>query len=475
MPSWDAFAQHALNIFNALVIAYFFAGNGVYTVLMLISVRSALADNRRLGSQDFSQLRRSPATPPVTFIIPARNEQESILDSVYSALQSDYPEFHVIVVDDGSTDETLTRLIREYKLAPTDVIARPSLAARPTRRVYRSLAFPRLTVISKENGGKADALNAGINFCRAPYFCILDADCVAEPGALLRLMRPIIQSPNEALVSGGVIRVRNGCDVAHGRVERVRLPSSWIEKLQVVEYLRAFLFGRLGWDRAGGTLIVSGAMAVFQRQRAVEAGGFSGQTVSEDMELITRLRRRAAREGRRAKFCFVLDTICWTECPVSLAMLARQRRRWHLGLCQTLRLHFPMLWSRGTGAAGLASFGFQLLVEALGSAVELAGYCVIPFAFALRLASLKVYVSLIILSLIYASFLSVGAALIEELTCRRYPSRRDFLAILGWSAVENFGFRQLIVWFRVQGIAQFVMGRRGLETVRRAPVQLAHE
>lgn len=475
MPSWDAFAQHALNVFNALVIAYFFAGNGVYTILMLISVRSALADNRRLACQDFNQILRSPATPPVTFIIPARNEQESILDSVDSALQSEYPEFHVMVVDDGSTDETLNRLISRHGLAPTDIIARPGLVTRRIRAVYRSPASPRLTVISKENGGKPDALNAGINFCRTPYFCILDADCVAEPGALLRLMRPMIQSPSEALVSGGVIRVRNGCAVAHGRVERVRLPSSWIEKLQVVEYLRAFLFGRLGWDRTGGTLIVSGAMAVFQRQRVVEAGGFSGQTVSEDMELIARLRRQAAREGRRAKLCYVLDTICWTECPISLAMLARQRRRWHLGLCQTLRLHIPMLWSRGTGAAGLLSFGFQLLVEALGSVVELAGYCVIPFAFAMRLASLKVYVSLIILSLIYASFLSVGAALIEELTCRRYPSKRDFLALLGWSAVENFGFRQLIVWFRVQGIAQFLMGRRGWETVRHAPARLAHD
>ncbi|MGH9344220.1 MAG: glycosyltransferase family 2 protein [Terriglobia bacterium] len=465
MGNWGEIAQRAMDIFNILIIAYFFAGNGIYTILMLVSLGSALVYNHRLAYQSLQELRNSPATPPVTVVIPAFNEEDSILETVRSALRSDYPGFRVIVVDDGSTDETLARLIREYQLLRMDLIDRSLL---PSRRVYGSYVnpeHPQLMVITKENGGKADALNAGINFCRSPYFCILDADCVAEPDALLRLMRPIVHSPEETLACGGIIRVRNGCKVAGGRIERVNLPPSWIEKLQVVEYLRSFLFGRLGWDLTGGTLIVSGAMAMFPRRRVVEAGGFSPKTVSEDMELIVRLRRQAAQDKRRAQTSFILDTICWTECPSSVAMLARQRRRWQLGLCQTLQLNFSMLFNWQYGSAGLVSFPFHLFIEGLGSAVEFIGYLVVPLAFALHLALLNFYIPLIILSLVYASFLSVGAVLVEELTYRRYPARRDFFALLGWSVLENFGFRQMIVYFRFQGFLQFLAGLRHWEKV----------
>lgn len=465
MGHWGELAQRGMDIFNFLTIAYFFAGNGVYTILMLVSLGSALVYNRRLAYQGLQELRDSPVTPPVTVVIPAYNEENSILETVRSALQSDYPDFRVIVVDDGSTDETLNRLISEYQLLRVDLIIRSPLPTRRLHGSYMNPAFPQLTVISKENGGKADALNTGINFCRTPYFCILDADCLVEPDALLRLMRPIVHSPEETLVSGGIIRIRNGCKIAGGRIERVGLPPSWIEKLQVVEYLRGFLFGRLGWDLTGGTLIVSGAMALFQRQRVIEAGGFSLRTVSEDMELIVRLRRRAAREKRRAQTCFILDTICWTECPSSVAMLARQRRRWQLGLCQTLQLNLPMFFNWKYGAAGLVSFPFHLFIEGLGSAVEFIGYLVVPLAFALRLALLNFYIPLIILSLLYASFLSVGAVLVEELTYRRYPARRDFYALLGWSVLENFGFRQMIVYFRFQGFLRFLAGLHHWEKV----------
>lgn len=465
MGDWGQLAQHAMNIFNFLTIAYFFAGNGVYTILMLVSLGSALTYNRKLAYQGLQELRHSPATPPVSVIVPAYNEEESILETVRSVLQADYPDFRLIVVDDGSTDRTLKRLICEYQLFRMDFIARSPL---PTARIgcfYVNPDFPQLTVITKQNGGKADALNAGINFCRTPYFCILDADCLIEPDALLRLMRPIVRSPGETLVSGGIIRIRNGCTVANGRIERMKLPPTWVERLQVVEYLRGFLFGRPGWDLTGGTLIVSGAMAMFQKRSVVDAGGFSLETVSEDMELIVRMRRRAAREKKRIQTSFILDTICWTECPSSVAMLARQRRRWQLGLCQTLQINFPMLFNWNYGAAGMVSFPFHLFIEGLGSVVEFIGYLVVPLAFALRLALSNFYIPLVILSLVYASFLSVGAVLVEELTYRRYPARRDLYALLGWSLLENFGFRQMVLYFRFQGCVRFLAGLHRWEKV----------
>ncbi|MGH9407530.1 MAG: glycosyltransferase family 2 protein [Terriglobia bacterium] len=465
MGEWARLIQHAMNMFNLVTVAYFFVGNGVYTVLMLISLGSALAYNRRLAFQGLHDLRESSATPPITIVIPAYNEQHSIVETVSSALQADYPDYRIVVVDDGSTDGTVDRLIGRFDLTRADLITRRALPAGGARGFYRNQDHPQLVVLCKGHSGKADSLNAGINFCRTPYFCTLDADCLIEPDALLRLMRPIIRSPRETIVSGGIIRIRNGSEVVNGQIRRVRLPSSWIERLQVVEYLRSFLFGRTGWDLLGGTLIVSGAMAVFHRQSVVDAGGFSDETVSEDMELIVRLRRRAARERSRPQISFTLDTVCWTECPSSLAMLARQRRRWQLGLCQTLWLNSPMLFNPKYGSAGMFSYPFHLYIEGLGAAVEFVGYLVVPLAFAFHLALSAFYIPLVVLSLVYASFLSVGAVLVEELTYRRYPSRRDLYVLLGWSLFENFGFRQLILYFRFQGFVRFLTGFHQWEKV----------
>ncbi|MGH9354792.1 MAG: glycosyltransferase family 2 protein, partial [Terriglobia bacterium] len=284
MLFWREALQHGMNMFNTLTIAYFFVGNGVYTLLMGLSLFSAVAYNRRLAYRRPGDLRELGAMPPLTVIIPAYNEEHAILDAVHSALRADYPGLRVLVVDDGSSDATLSRLIKEFRLSRADFIYRPFLPTAPMLAFYANPDAPHLVVLSKRHAGKPDALNAGINFCRSPYFCTLDADCLIEPEALLRLMHPIVLSADNAVVSGGIIRILNGCRASGGQVQQVRLPKSWIENLQVVEYLRSFLFGRAGWNLMAGTVIVSGAMGVFQRQAVLEAGGFSAATVAEDME-----------------------------------------------------------------------------------------------------------------------------------------------------------------------------------------------
>ncbi len=454
-----------MNMFNALTIAYFFAGNGIYTFLMGLSLASAISYNRRLAYRGPGELRDLGAALPLTVIIPACNEEDSILETVRSALRSDYPGLRVLVVDDGSSDATLSRLILEFKLSRADFIYRPFLPTAPAAAFYASPDRPQLVVLSKRHGGKPDALNAGINFCRTPYFCTLDADCLIEPDALLRLMRPVVLSPGNTVVSGGIIRILNGCSVSDGQVSQVSLPKSWIENLQVVEYLRSFLFGRAGWDLVAGTLIVSGAMAVYHRETILKAGGFSSATVAEDMELIVRLYRWSRQKGERIRMAFTMDTVCWTQCPRSLPMLARQRRRWHLGLCQTLWLNSEMLFNPKYGSVGMFSFPFHVYVEGLGAAVELAGYAIVPLAFALHLALSAFYIPLVVLSLVDASFLSVGAVLLEEITYRRYPAKRDLAALLGWALVENFGFRQLVLYYRFQGFLRFLSGFQKWETV----------
>jgi cellulose synthase/poly-beta-1,6-N-acetylglucosamine synthase-like glycosyltransferase len=444
---------------------YFFAGNGTYSLLMLMSLVSIWVHSQKAGSEGLDQLRKSPVTPPVTIIIPAFNEENIIVESVRSVLRADYPGLEVLVVDDGSTDATLERLIQAFQLVKMDLICRPQLATQPIQRFYLSRRIANLMVITKPNGGKPDALNAGLNMCRTPYFCTLDADCIIERDAVLRLMRPILSSPVNTVVSCGVVRVLNGCPVEKARVASIRLPRRALERFQVVEYLRSFLFGRTGWSLVRGTLIVSGAFVLFHRETVVEAGGFGTDTVTEDMELIVRLHRWARERRRPMRMSFSSDPVCWVQCPSTVSMLARQRRRWQMGLCQTLWKNASMHLNPRYGTVGLLSLPFHLYVEALGASVEFAGYLAIPIALLFGISLPSLCLPVLVLGLSYATFLSVGSVVLEEITQRRYPSLKDFLTLLLYALLENFGYRQLILWFRLQGHFKFHAGFRKWEKV----------
>ena len=454
-----------LKFFSLLLAAYFIVGNGTYTLLMLLSLVSVWLHSWRFHDEGLEQWRESPVTPPVTIIMPAWNEQDIIVESVRSILQTDYPGMQVCVVDDGSTDATLERLIAAFQLVPSSLISRSRLATRPLRAFYGSRENPKLLIISKENGGKPDALNAGLNMCRTPYFCTLDSDCILERDALLRLMRPVIRSSQQIAASGGIVRVLNGCTVSNGAVVKVDLPPSALERFQVVEYLRSFLFGRTGWDLLGGTLVVSGAFAAFHRETVIEAGGFSTDTVTEDMELVVRLRRWADCHRRRIRTSFTSEPVCWSQCPRSLNMLARQRRRWQLGLCQTLWKNSKMLFNPAFGAIGLFSFPFHVFVEAAGALVEPAGYLVIPLAAFYDPSLLRFLLPFLLLSLAYAGFLSFGAVVLEELTHRRYPDAHHLALLFLYALLENFGYRQLVLWYRLQGVVRFLTGPHNWEKV----------
>jgi cellulose synthase/poly-beta-1,6-N-acetylglucosamine synthase-like glycosyltransferase len=465
MMSFVIAVNHLLNILDTITICYFFLGNGAYTLLMLGSLASVLVYNRRLVYQGLAALSHSAIAPPVTVIIPAFNEAAVITDTVRSALNCKYPGKEVLVVDDGSTDQTIACLSEAFKLVRLDLIYRSILPTQAVKAFYVSRTFPGLTVIEKKHGGKPDTLNAGINFCRTPYFCGTDADTILEPDALLRLMRPVMQSPGVTVASAGIVRVLNGCAVKNGVLGQAHLPPRWIERFQVVEYLRTFLFGRTGWDRMGGTLIVSGALAIFQKQAVVEVGGFSSQTVTEDMEIIVRLHRWARQNRRKIHLAFTTDPVCWTECPSTLRMLGRQRRRWQMGLWQTLWRNSEMLFNPHYRMVGLLSFPFYLYIEAFGSLVESAGYLSVPVAFLFHLAIPAFYIPLVILSLVYATFLSTGAVLLEELTYRRYPRLKELGILLMAAMLENVGYRQVVLFFRLQGMGRFLSGFKQWEKV----------
>ncbi|MBI2679328.1 MAG: glycosyltransferase [Candidatus Koribacter versatilis] len=456
---------HFFDYVNAIILVYFLVTNVVYTVLMVFSLYTVSMHAKSAAHGAYADLLESPVTPPVALIVPAHNEEDAIVQTVMSLLEIQYPEKEVIVVDDGSTDGTVDKLVQKFHLLRMDLIYRPQATCKPVFAFYFNPERPELILISKENGGKADALNAGINMARSPYFCTVDADSIIEPQALLRLMAPVVESTVNTIVSGGVVRIANGCTLRNGRIVDVNLPKTWLERCQVVEYIRTFLFGRPGWNFLNATFICSGAFCLLHRETVLEAGGFSRDTVTEDIDIIATLHRFCKKNHRQYRMVFTTDPICWTEAPHTVGMLARQRRRWQLGLMQTVMKHNDMIFSPRYGMMGLASMPFHAYVEALGCVIEAFGTILIPFTFLVGAMPFSLFLLLMFLAFGYGTLLSVGSVLLEETTLRRYPKVRDVLMLVLFAMIENVGYRQMVTLFRAQGVIQYFTGLNKWELV----------
>jgi cellulose synthase/poly-beta-1,6-N-acetylglucosamine synthase-like glycosyltransferase len=337
-------------------------------------------------------------------------------------------------------------------------VHRGLVPTRPIREMYRSQAVPRLLVVDKENGGKADALNAGLNVATGDLVCAIDADTLIAPDALLQLIRAFV-AEDGVLAAGGTIRLANGATVRSGRVVDLRAPTQLLAGLQVVEYLRAFLFGRLGWDRLGGNLIISGAFGLFRRDALLAAGGYTHDTVGEDLELVVRLRRQARERGERDLVRFIPDPVAWTEAPTSLAVLSRQRDRWHRGLADTLWRHRGLLLSRRYGALGLVVFPYFVFVELLAPVVEALGLIGLVAGLILGLVDVPFAAWFFLIAYGYGAILSVATLVLDEMSYRKYRRLRDHLALLGFALIENIGYRQLTVLWRLRGLVGFLRRR----------------
>jgi len=397
---------------------------------------------------------------PISVIVPAFNESASICTSVKAMLQLEYPDFELVVVNDGSSDNTLEKLINEFGMRRFPEAYRSRVECAPVRGVYRSMRFKNLRVIDKENGGsKADATNAGINACRYPIVCVVDADSVLQPDSLRRVIKPFLEDPTTVAV-GGTVRIANGCTVRRGFLEKVALPSSFLPLVQVVEYLRAFLFGRMGWSPINGLLIISGAFGVFHKETLVEVGGYNPEAVGEDMELVLRMHRLMKKKRRPYRITFLPDPVCWTDAPANLRDLKGQRVRWQHGLGQALFLNRSLILNPHGGAVSWVAIPFYLVFELLGPVIEVAGYVfIIVCAFMGWLAWPEALLFLA-LAIGLGVLLSTSAIMLEELSFHMYPRTRDLMLLYGIAIVENFGFRQLTAIWRLQGLMRWLLGRK---------------
>ncbi len=472
LPDLGHWAGLALALSRAVswfILAYFIALNLGYLGLNLLSIGSLY---RGMRERVLEQLPTSFSglEPGITVLMPAYNEQATIVTSVRSMLQLAYGNFEVIVINDGSRDETLQVLRDAFALRPFPEAAEGGLAAKAVRGVWRSASHPRLRVIDKDNGGKADALNVGINHASHELFCAVDADSVLARDALHRVAEPFVRDPR-TVASGGTVRVANGCEIEAGHLRRVDLPRSPLALFQVVEYLRAFLFGRLGWSQINAMLIVSGAFGLFRTRVVLEVGGYRHDTIGEDMELVVRMHRLLRARGEDYRVEFVPNPVCWTEAPEDLRTLRNQRIRWQRGLAESLAAHWRLMVSPRGGAPGWLAFPFMVAFELLGPVVEVFGLAFMVLAWSLGAVSWEAFAAFLFAAIGLGILLSLSGLLLEEMSFHLYPRGRQVARLALVAIAENFGYRQLNAWWRLVGLFRWAfrtearwgrMQRRGL-------------
>lgn len=443
-----------------IVIGVGLVQNVLYTAQLIVAFQ-ALRRERTAARSRAVWTRYAEALPPVSILAPAYNEEAGVVESVRSLLALEYPSFEVIVINDGSKDRTLAVLIEAFELRPVQRAYEPSIQCRRIRALYGSSRLPRLLVVDKENGGKADALNAGINLSRAPLFCGIDADSMLDVDALLRIAQAFAENPAGLIAAGGTIRVANGCTIRGGRIEQVGLPASFPALFQSVEYLRAFLMARVALSRLGALLVISGAFGVFRRATAIEVGGYSHGTVGEDLELVVKLHRLMRDRGQPYRVMFVPEPACWTEVPESLAVLGRQRARWQRGALETFVRHWDMLNPWRYGRVAWLGFGQMLLIDVIGPVAEVLGYLLVLVYVLSGALSIEYFYAFTALTFVFGVGISAGAVVLQEINVRHFETRRELVIIFCAAIVENFGYRQLCNLWRLRGSWQYLRGTTG--------------
>lgn len=445
----------SLRIYEKFIIGYLIAGNTFYLMVLTLgcinSRRKYLAKKLEMEKRMVS-LR---GLTPVSVLMPAYNEEETIVASVQSMLKVDYPEFEVIVCNDGSKDGTMAELIQAFDLYPVTLQAPKALPCKPVEVIYKSKQFSHLLVLDKVNGGKSDALNASINFSKFPLICCVDCDSILDAKGLTRVATPFFEDPERTVAVGGVIRLANDTQIEHGRVVQTAIPWRWLPMVQIVEYLRAFLIGRMGWDYIGCNTIISGAFGLFDKKTVVAVGGYDPKTIGEDFELLLRIHLYAKRHDRDYQVAFLPDPVCWTEAPEDLKTLGNQRSRWHQGLGESLWKSRKILFSRWGGRIGWVALPYLWLFELFSAPLELLGYLCLAIGLYYGVLETDMVMLFLVASIVYSFTLTLGAVVIEELTFNRYTRNRDFIKLFIGSIIEQLGFRQFHLYWRTRGMIRW--------------------
>lgn len=451
-------------MFNYLILLFAVTVMLSYVVLAVISgfsLKSYLRQNRFVN---YKALLALESAPSVSLIAPAYNEGRTIVENVKSLLAINYNNFDVIVVNDGSKDNSIEVLTAAFDLVPSNIVYVPKIATKEVKAIYKSSnkAFSKLVVVDKLNGGKADALNVGMNVSENPYLVCIDVDCIMEKDVLLKLAKPYLESSGKRIIAtGGVVRIANSCIIKSGKLVEVRAPQNLLARIQVIEYLRAFILGRMAWSKLDGLLIISGAFGMFDKEIALRCGGYDTGTVGEDMELIVRMRRHMIEQKEAYTVQYIPDPLCWTEAPESYSILRKQRSRWMRGTIETLFTHRKMLFNPKYKILGMLSYPYWLFFEYYAPIIELMGILITFLLAALGIISWKYFFLFLFFVYSFAVMFSMIALFTEESTFKKYQTLRDLRKLSFVALLEPIIFHPFTVYAAIKGNWEKLTGNKG--------------
>lgn len=461
--------------FNLSILIFAVLIMSSYLILSAISIKYLREYLWANNFVDYHVLLSSEYAPSLSLIAPAYNEGKTIEENIQSLLSLNYSNYEVIIVNDGSKDNSMEIMTRAYQLEPLPGFEyKPHLHTKEVKNVYRSKnpAFKKLIVVDKFNGGKSDALNVGINISHFPYIVCIDVDCIIEKDALLKMAKPFLENQRgRVIATGGVIRIANSCKVSNGKLVEVNVPDPLLPRIQVIEYLRAFLLGRMAWAKLDGLLLISGAFGMFDKQVAIQAGGYDHSTVGEDMELVMRMRRYMIEKRQRYTVLFIPDPLCWTEAPDNFTIFKKQRSRWTRGTMESLWAHRIMCFNPRYKVLGMLSYPYWLAFEYLAPIVELLGLVATLLFMIFRFISLKFFCLLLLFVYSFAVMVSALALLTEEYTFHQYPRIRDYFKLLAVALIEPFYFHPIVVYCAIKGNLEKIKGVKSWGEMTRAGFQ----
>ena len=443
---------------------------GAYSIIYLLfytllAVFSFIEIRKYYESKNFLHkdvLIRSNDTLGVSIVAPAFNEGKTIVYNVKSLLSQEYPKFEIIIINDGSTDDTLEKLIQEFDLVKVDFFYVEKIITKPVKGHYRSTnpIYNKLLVVDKENGkSKADASNAGINSAKYSLFICTDVDCILRRDTIAVLVKPFIENTTKVIAAGAAIRIANSCSFKEGMLEESHYPTNFFARFQELEYIRSFLFGRMAWSKINGLLLVSGGLGIFDKETVIAVGGYWHKSLGEDLELITRMRKYMHENKKKFIITYVPESLCWTEVPATKEIFLRQRVRWARGLIQTLYLHKKIILNPKYKRTGLISFPYYIACEFAVPILEVIGliFIILNILFFginyqfLIVISISVYLFYVLITLISVS--------LDQKVHKQYSSIKEILTLISMIFIEPLVYHPLNVYASIKGYFHFLMNK----------------
>lgn len=436
---------------------------GIFFIYIIYSSIELSKRRKRKALYEYLEIDNSEYYTPVSLLVPAYNEEVTICDTIDSLLNVDYSEYEIVVISDGSTDDSTKKIINNYNLKEVYKPMRVSIDTKEVLMVYSGEYKNRqITLIDKENGGKADALNVGINYSKYPIFIAIDADSMLDKNSVKNIISPFMKN-KQTIAVGGNVKISNYITISSGSVIEVTKPNKTIVNFQIIEYIRSFLINRMTWDNLNMNLIISGAFGAFNKKAVIDVGGYKNSTIGEDMELVMKLHKFFLKNNKDYYIAYAPDANCYTQAPDTLKGLKTQRRRWQIGLIHSMHIHKEMFldkkWFLGKS--------YFLLFEMITPIIELSGIVIITVSFIFKMINIEFILLYYLMTFIYGFGISATSILLEKYIFQENMDKSVFRKLIFLSLFESIGYRQLVSLYRASAFIGYRKNNEKWGTIKR--------